>query len=100
MARSKKLEDYDGILKGKYLSDSDCERLLKLKKLSEDNGCVEDLKHIIYNCSDSEVEEIKASKSSSYIDKKLGKLRDYQTLGVAYMYFAKRLVLGDSVGLG
>lgn len=100
MARSKKLEYYDGILKGKYLSDSDCERLLKLKKLSEDNGCVEDLKHIIYNCSDSEVEEIKASKSASYIDKKLGKLRDYQTLGVAYMYFAKRLVLGDSVGLG
>lgn len=31
---------------------------------------------------------------------KMGELRDYQTLGVAFMYFSPRSILGDGVGLG
>lgn len=100
MGRAKELVYYKGRLKGKYLTDKDCEILDKLLKLSEDNGCVEDLRNVIYNLSSDEVEQIKANKSSDFMDLQIGSLRDEQTVAVAYMYFAQRLVLGDSVGIG
>lgn len=100
MGRGKELVYYNGFLKGQYLTDKDCQILDNLIELSNNNGCVGDLKHVIYNLSSEEVEQVKLSKSSDFIDKNVGELEDVQTLGVAYMYFAKRLVLGDSVGMG
>lgn len=100
MGRKKELIYYNGSLKGAYLTDKDCQILDNLRELSETNGCVKDLKKVIYNLSSAEVEQIKVSKNSDFIDKQVGELRDPQTIGVAYMFFAKRLVLGDSVGLG
>lgn len=100
MGRKKELKYYNGRLKGNYLTDADCKVLESLLKLSDENGCVEDLKHVIYNLTDAEVEQVKAEKSSTFIDAELGELRPEQTVGIAYMYFAQRLVLGDSVGMG
>ena len=100
MAKKKELVYYNGRLKGQYLTDKDCEILDSLWDLSERNGCVVDLKNVIYNLSKDEVEQIKANKSADFIDLRVGELRDEQTIGVAYMYYAQRLVLGDSVGLG
>lgn len=100
MGRKKELIYYNGSLKGAYLTDKDCQILDNLRELSDNNGCVKDLKNIIYDLSSPEVEQIKLTKSSDFIDKKVGELSDSQTIGVAYMFFAKRLVLGDSVGLG
>lgn len=100
MGRKKELIYYNGSLKGAYLTDKDCQILDNLRGVSDNNGCVKDLKRVIYNLSNDEVEQVKLHKSSDFIDKQVGELRDEQTVGVAYMFFAKRLVLGDSVGLG
>ena len=100
MGRKRELVYYNNRLKGKYLTDKDCRILDNLLHVSETNGCVKDLKNVIYDLSDEEVELIKATKSSSMIDKKVGELTDTQTVGVAYMYFARKMVLGDSVGMG
>lgn len=100
MGRKKELIYYNGCLKGEYLTDKDCQILDNLIDLSEKGGCVKDLKHVIYQLSQDEVEQIKETRCSDFIDKKVGELRDAQTIGVAFMFFAKRLVLGDSVGLG
>ena len=100
MGRKKELIYYNGSLKGAYLTDKDCQILDNLRELSDNNGCVKDLKRVIYNLSPTEVEEVKLSRSSDFIDKQVGELRDSQTIGVAYMFFSKRMVLGDSVGLG
>lgn len=100
MGRRKELKYYNGNLKGEYLSDKDCKILDNLIELSKENGYVKDLKNVIYTLSDSEVEQIKETKSSDFIDKTVGELTNLQTVGVAYMYFSRRMVLGDSVGLG
>lgn len=100
MARKKELRYYNNRLRGEYLNDKDCKILDNLIELSNNNGCVSDLKHVIYNLSNEEVEQVKLSKSSEFIEPEVGELRDEQTIGVAFMYYAQRLVLGDSVGLG
>ena len=100
MGRKKELIYYKGSLKGAYLNDKDCEILDNLIEVSKNNGCVKDLKKVIYNLTNDEVEQVKSARNSYFIDKKVGELRDEQTVGVAFMFFAKRLVLGDSVGLG
>lgn len=100
MGRKKELVYYNGCLKGEYLTDKDCQILDNLIELSDNNGCVKDLKKVIYALSSAEVEQVKLNKCSDFIEKQVGELRDSQTIGVAYMFFAKRLVLGDSVGLG
>lgn len=100
MAKKKELIFQNGRYAGKYLDESTCRRLETLLRVSEDNGCVEDLKTCIYDLPLSSVELVKESKSTEFVDLPLGRLEDLQTIGVAYMYFAKRLILGDSVGLG
>lgn len=100
MGRRKELIYYNNCLKGAYLTDKDCQILDELRDLDAENGCVVDLKNIIYNISSRDVELIKETKNSEFVEKTLGELRDNQTIGVAYMYFAKRMVLGDSVGMG
>lgn len=100
MAKAKELFYTNGRLSGKYLDEVTCNTLEKLIALSENNGCVEDLKKLIYDLPPSTVEVIRESKSNDFVELPMGRLDDYQTVGVAYMYFAKRVLLGDSVGLG
>ena len=101
MAKKKEIVIKNGRYAGKYLTDKDCSRLESLLKLDESRGCVEDLKHVIYDLPSSVVEEIKAFGSVVSEDSlRIGTLEDSQTVGVAYMYFAKRLLSGGSVGLG
>lgn len=104
MGRGKELKYYNGALKGDYLTDKDCSILDNIIELGnsddEDGGCIEDLKHIIHVLSEDDIDRVIETKSSEFVDKPIGTLRNYQTLGVGFMYFAKRVVLGDSVGLG
>lgn len=86
--------------------DSDtCDILEQLIELDESNGCIPDLRRIIYDIDDSEVsdyiETMDAYGSSiTQLNKRYGKLRDEQTIGVAFMYYACSCILGDSVGMG
>ena len=41
-----------------------------------------------------------AAKRNIDISKYVGELRDYQTIGTAFMYFSKRSMIADGVGLG
>lgn len=100
MSKAKQLFYTNNRLSGKYLDESTCNTLERLIRLSEENGCVDDLKRLIYDLSPSTVEVVRESKSTEFVELPMGLLEDYQTVGVAYMYFAKRLLLGDSVGLG
>lgn len=81
------------------LTDEQCELLLKL--LEEEK--VDTLKHIIKSASFSEVEEIKQAYKDGSVPPTVenrGTLTDKQTIGVAHMYYARRDLVGDSVGLG
>lgn len=100
MGKKKEVIMENGRYKGKYLDSATCKKLESLIRLSQENGYVEDLRNIIYDLSASDVEMIKYSKTNEFVDLQKGRLENLQTIGVAYMYFAKRLVLGDSVGLG
>ena len=101
MGRKKEIIYMNGRLCGKYLSEDLCNKLEKLRRLDENKKAVVDLKDIIYDLTPSQVEEIKSLfplKPNEKYDK--GTLENLQTIGVAYMFFAKRMILGDSVGIG
>ena len=100
MGKRKEIIYHEGKLQGTQLTDSDCRILDKLIHISKENGCVSDLRNCIYCLSEPDVMRIKSQQSAEGIEKTVGKLEDTQTVGVAYMYYAKRLVLGDSVGMG
>lgn len=74
---------------------------------------VEDLKNSIYDLSKEDIAKIKETAEEyekkngnlkgyelPQVDKKLGTLLDYQTVGVAFMYLAQRCMIGDEVGMG
>lgn len=100
MARAKEVTYYNGRLQGKHLTHNDCDILDRLRALDEENGVVEDLVDGIYDLSEDHIEDVLFNKTAEGIELPIGALRDYQTIGVAYMFYAKRLVLGDSVGVG
>lgn len=100
MGKQKQVEYINGRLSGKYLDEKTCGILENLIRISDENGCIEDLKGLIYDLPPSTVEVIRETKSTEFVELPMGRLEDYQTVGVAYMYFAKRVLLGDSVGLG
>lgn len=102
MAPRKEVVYENGRLKGKMLNTSTCNKLEALLKLNKENGVVEDLRNVICELTSSEVDLIKSTKNNEFIDidGRKGRLENTQTLGVAYMYFAERLILGDSVGMG
>ena len=102
MGKRKEILYYNNRLCGKYLSSEDCDRLEALMRLDAAKGSVADLEDIICDLPPSVVEVIKGFGSNDGVDLSQypGKLEKHQTIGVAYMYFAKRLVLGDSVGIG
>lgn len=87
------------------LSEENCKKLEEIINLDKNMGCIDDLTHVIFDMSDEDVDEyIKEYEKYGGItreyDKPLGTLRDYQTLGVAYGYYAGNFILGDEVGTG
>lgn len=89
------------------LSEDVCGILEQLIDLDENNGCVTDLRHIIYDLSNTAVQEIldygfdwEEYKDKANVEMTIGTLEDYQTVGVAYLYWSKRCLLGDSQGMG
>lgn len=102
MGKKKEVTYYNDRLQGKYLTDEVCNKLESLRRLDKEKGYVSDLKNMIYDLPPSDVELIKSSGTNELVDfeGKRGTLENLQTIGVAYMYFAKRMILGDSVGLG
>lgn len=59
---------------------------------------VPDLKNVIYDLPEEDVEII--LMGGDIEEKRIGELRGYQTCAVAFMYYAKNCLLGDSVGMG
>lgn len=100
MGRAKEVTYYNGRLRGKYLTEGTCNILDKIRSLDERNGVVSDLKNSIYSLNDEQIDEVIFNRTSDGMDLPLGTLRDSQTIGVAFMFYARRMVLGDSVGLG
>jgi SNF2 family DNA or RNA helicase len=101
MAKKRELSYYGEYLKGSYLTDEDCQILDIIKDMSDENRPVEELRKTIFELSDEDVARVLEEETTDFlVEKKLGELRDEQTTGVAFMYHAKRLVLGDSVGMG
>lgn len=100
MGKAKEVVYYNDRLKGKLLSDKECNILESLIKIDNENGYIEDLKHTIFDLVPSDVELIKTTKSGDFVEPKPGTLTNLQTIGVAFMYYAKNVVLGDSVGIG
>ena len=104
MGRKKELSYYNDRWKGS-LEDSTCEILEQLIYLDEDNGCVPDLRHVIYDMNKSDVMDMIELYECGLgyqdnFERPRGTLRDYQTIGVAYLYHVKDCILGDSAGLG
>ena len=104
MGRAKEVIYYNGKLRGSVLTEEDCDMLDSIIALNgKENGCIKELKHIIYELPPSDIELVKSMYSGEWIEnieKKRGTLLPVQTLGVAFMYYAKNVVLGDSVGMG
>ena len=98
--KKKEVYLYNGRYKGTKLTDEVCDKLETIRKVDKENGCIEDLKHIIYELNPSDVQLIRETGSTEFVEKRFGTLENQQTTAVAYMFFAKRLILGDSVGLG
>lgn len=102
MGRKKQLKYINGALAGDYLNKETCDKLeaiINLAKLKGE-GSVPQIKKSICNLSDNDVETIKALGSSEGFEKPEGTLDDAQTLSVSFMFFSKRCLVGDSVGLG
>ena len=94
--------------KGMYTADMSLDKInsiLAVRDMKE----VENLKHCIFNFPPEMIldnldkpysirEELKAKGEDS--SKYLGTMRDYQTVGTAFMYLSPKSVIGDFCGLG
>lgn len=92
------------------LRDTQCENLLALEGV----GAVPSLKHCITSLTLTQISDLKEQaktytkahktlKGFTYTFKgevQTGTLTDTQTVGVAFMYFAERMILGDEGGTG
>ena len=98
---------------GKYLqgglSDKTCSALLNLIEnvdgVASLKNCIQNLpahtvKDIIDDYENYEKEHGTVKGFNKTYKSVVGELRDTQTVGVAFMYFAKSALLGDEVGLG
>lgn len=104
MGRAKVVNYCNDRYSGK-MPQSQCDLLEDIIECDRLNGCYSDLKHIIKNIADSDVttfiedmEEFGCAMQD--FEKPWGTLRDEQTLGAAFMFSAKKCILGDSVGMG
>lgn len=101
MGRKREVITYKGALRGKYLSEDDCDKLDSLLDIWEAGGSVPDLTHVITNLTDEQIDFVSREKIPVPLDEvENGTVRDYQTVAVAFSYFAKRCMIGSSVGLG
>ena len=102
---AKIVQYYNNRYKGSLLPQQ-CENLEALIKLDKENGAVEDLRHIIYNMPDEQINQMLSEFKeigdivTSYDNIPVGELRDYQTVGVSFAFHAGNFILGDEVGLG
>lgn len=99
-------ESFDAVnnkFKGK-LSADECKIIDKVRKRKE----LPKLRNSIYNFPLSFRKEAREKGMSAYqyalennvLDSYLGELRDYQTVGAAFMYRSPRSMLGDAAGIG
>lgn len=103
MGRRKEVKYYGNHLLGDYLTVRQAQMLLKLHQVTEGQGGIEELRNLIYLLTDDQVNEIIREKDPDVIpeeDRLDGTLSDLQTVGVSFMYVSKRMILGDSVGMG
>lgn len=92
---------YKGLYYIGNMSDDRARTILQVRNMQ----VIESLKHCIYELTDVEIDDViargdtedeQATKSTYTV----GTLRDAQTIGVAFMYYAEAALLGDEVGLG
>lgn len=100
MAKKREVYYYKNRLKGLYLDEETCDKLESLMSIDRQGGYITELKNIIYDLSPEEVEIVRDTYSTEFVELRKGTLENHQTVGVAFMYYAKRVILGDSVGLG
>lgn len=99
MGRRKELKYYNGRLQGS-LDDETCQKLETLLSLKKENQGIESLTNTIYNL---DAQAIADTINTGVVPEgalKQGSLTKAQTLGSAFMFYAKDCLLGDSVGLG
>lgn len=94
--------------KDRYLGEMPLDQA-ELVLSTRESGCIPNLKHMIFDFpyelvlrSLNECKSIRKIIAEENIDysKYIGELRDYQTVGTAFMYLSPRSILGDGVGLG
>lgn len=103
MGRKREVKYFGNHLIGDYLTERQAQVLLKLHDVSEGQGGIDELRNMIYLLTDDQIDLILKEKDPDIIpdeDKLDGTLSDLQTVGVSYMFVAKRMILGDSVGMG
>ena len=103
MGRRREAKYFGNHLLGDYLTEDQAKVLLKLQKVSEGQGGISELKNMIYDLTPEQIQEVISRRTGDIIpeeDRALGELSDLQTVGVSFMYVSKRLILGDSVGMG
>lgn len=103
MGRRKEVRYYGNHLVGDYLTERQAQMLLKLREVTEGQGGIEELRHMIDLLTEDQIDEIIKARDSDVVafeDRAEGTLSDLQTVGVSFMYVAKRMILGDSVGMG
>ena len=103
MGRRKEVRYYGNHLTGDYLTERQAQMLLKLREVTEGQGGIEELRHMIDLLTEDQIDEIIKARDSDVVafeDRAEGTLSDLQTVGVSFMYVAKRMILGDSVGMG
>lgn len=100
---------------GKYyqgnMTDDNAEKIIQLR---ENCSSIQSLTHVIKNLPTHEIMDIKRKAEEHYeeygtmegfnidfsANAPLGTLRDMQTIGVAFLFYAESALLGDEVGLG
>jgi SNF2 family DNA or RNA helicase len=85
------------------LTDIQVKKLLALKKIDPKVG-LDFLENMVYDI-DKKTAKLLIENKKSYFEMfgkepPLGSLRPYQTINVAYGYYAQRALIGDSYGLG
>lgn len=108
MAKSKEVTYYNNRFRGS-LTELQCAQLENVISANErcfkTGECFEDLSRMIFRIDDAAVlqyiEDMETLGYSAHeFEKPYGMLKPFQTIGAAFMYFAKACILGDSVGMG
>ena len=96
------------LYRGKYIGDMPLDTAELVLKIRESKS-IPNLQKTIFNFpSDLVLRSLRECRSIRSIVKEegidytqyIGSLRDYQTVGTAFMYMSPRSILGDGVGLG